>query len=118
MPHFLSRTLYPSVATRRLTSQGNPRWADIVARVGRMPISDLHSMAFTLTLRRLHRQGRIATPGRETCMVCVAEALAGFDGAEAELVAAYDSCLDEVTEAYRVLQARRLRRRAPVALAV
>ncbi len=119
MARYLTRTLYPSFATRQIKEQGGPRWADIVARVGRMPISDRHSMAFTLTLRRLHRQGRITlAPCRTTCAACVTEALAGFDGEEAELVATYHACLAEITETCREMQARRLPRRTPAALAV
>jgi hypothetical protein len=119
MVHHRTRTLYPAFAARQIKEQGGPRWADIVARVGRVPVSDRRSMAFTLTLRRLHRQGRINLAARRTfCAVCVAEALAGFDGGEAELVTTYHACLDEITETCRAMQARRLPRRAATALAV
>ncbi len=51
--------LYPAFAIDKLLHQRSQRWADLVAWLRTLPVTDPHVMAFTLTMRRLHRYGRL-----------------------------------------------------------
>lgn len=110
-------SLYPEFGIEKLRSQHGRRWADLIDWIKTLPLSDPHSMALTLTLRRVQRSAQLHTSGRNSapcsdpfCAVCAAEALTGFHGSEQDLLNIYEAHLNEITGALKGLRhARRPR---------
>jgi hypothetical protein len=101
--------LYPAFAIDKLLHQRSQRWADLVAWLRTLPVTDPHVMAFTLTMRRLHRYGRLdGTIGGDClCAVCAAQVVGNFRGSEEELLDFYYKNLDEVNATIKEMRARR-----------
>lgn len=103
-------TLFPPAAVRRLAGQFGSRWAEIVEDVNRQPLTDPHTMAFTLTMRRLRRQHDDCPAEHEPlCAACACDLLAGCAITEQELVTLYQRSLADVRQAIRSMRAQRAR---------
>jgi hypothetical protein len=103
-----NNSLYPLFGISSLRSQRGQRWADLVDWVGKLPGSDPHVMAFTMTIRRLNRM----RPAEDKlcadpfCAVCAAQVVASFDGSEQELLDLYYKNLHEIQSTIRTMRVR------------
>lgn len=100
-------SLYPSFGIRRLRSQREGRWAELVDQISHLPPSDPRVMAFSLTVRRLRRDlGITHTCNDPLCAVCAADILARYRGGEKELINLYNRNLKEMHHAIRAMRIR------------
>lgn len=99
---------FPFLGFRRLKRQRGERWAALVEEVNALPLTDPRVIAFRLTIDRIRRAlGQQQTScGDRFCAMCISDILDDYDGTEDELLAYYQSCLDEVRFEIRALRAR------------
>jgi hypothetical protein len=114
-----NNSFYPLFGVNSLRGQRGQRWADLVDWVGKLPASDAHVMAFTMTIRRLNRQ---SSSGEKLCSdpfcaVCAAQVVALFDGSEQELLDFYYNNLHEVQSALKNMRVREIVRTREVVAA-
>lgn len=112
-------SFYPLFGMNSLRSQRGQRWADLVDWVGKLPGSDPHVMAFTMTIRRLNRM----RPAEEKlcsdpfCAICAAQVVSSFDGSEQELLDLYYRNLNDVQSTIRTMRVREVVRERVVVAA-
>lgn len=114
-----NNSFYPLFGFSSLRSQRGQRWADLVDWVAKLPGSDPHVMAFTMTIRRLNRtrtaENKLCSD--PFCAVCAAQVVASFNGSEQELLDLYYRNLNEVQSTVRTMRVREVVRERAVAAA-
>ncbi|MBN1428504.1 MAG: hypothetical protein JXB07_08965 [Anaerolineae bacterium] len=113
-----NNSFYPLFGINSLRGQRGQRWADLVDWIGKLPGSDPHVMAFTMTIRRLNRlQSEDRLCPDPFCAVCAAQVVALFDGSEQELLDFYYNNLHEVQSTIRNMRVREVVRTREVVAA-
>jgi hypothetical protein len=99
-------SLYPHFGVARLREQHGQEWAEIVDRVRTLNVTDPHVMAFTLTVKRIRKQSKLAASQCKDplCAVCTAEVLEYFSGTEADLVNFYFANLREIEQTVKLMR--------------
>jgi hypothetical protein len=100
-------TALASSSLEHLRNQIGLRWADLVDNITRLPVSDPHVMAFSLTLRRIQRsvQSGPRTSLRDPqCKVCANEITSEFKGSEQELIELYYLHLAEISATIKTMR--------------
>ncbi|MBN1312314.1 MAG: hypothetical protein JXB30_12925 [Anaerolineae bacterium] len=112
-------SFYPFFGLSSLRGQRGQRWADLVDWISTLPGSDPHTMAFTMTIRRLNRMRSMESKlcSDPFCAICAAQVVALFDGSEQELLDFYYNNLQEVQYAIRNMRVREVVRRREVVAA-
>ena len=102
-------TFFPAFGVGELSRRRGRRWAELVMLIHSLPLSDKRVMAFTLTMRQLHK---LLNPGQSLCdeplcTLCTSQIMAEFNGSDEELLAIFNENLQKIE--YH-LQARARRR--------
>jgi hypothetical protein len=96
-----SEILFPYRCISQLRDLRKKEWADLVRRVAALPDGHEEVLAFSLMLTRMAScltcdlDSYRASLG---CCTCAQRTVAGFKGADAELVVRFEQALDEVRE--------------------
>ncbi len=105
---FNTGALYPLFGIDVLRSQRGSRWTALVDRLGALPGTDERVMAFTLTIRRLRRQGILTQDlcSDPFCALCAARVVEQYAGSEDDLLALYEANLKEIKFVKRHMRVR------------
>jgi hypothetical protein len=98
-------SLYPHFGIAKLREQHGQQWAEIVDHIRTLSVTDPYVMAFTLTVKRIRKQNKLATSQCKDplCAVCIAEVLEYFSGSEEELVTFYFNNLHEIQQTVKLM---------------
>jgi hypothetical protein len=103
----VSSAAYSATGFDHLRNQIGVQWADLVEHITRLPVSDPHVMAFSLTLRRIQRRLQLqvsAATHDPLCRVCANEITSAFDGSEQELIDLYYRHLAEISATLKTMR--------------
>jgi hypothetical protein len=91
-------SLFPTFAVRWLRNKQGERWSDLVDYVRTLDSIDPQAMAFSLTVRQLKADNKVAQSlcDDPRCAVCASQVIDSFEGDEDELLARYHRNLDEI----------------------
>jgi hypothetical protein len=111
----VSSAVYSTTGFDHLRNQIGLQWADLVEHITRLPVSDPHVMAFSLTLRRIQRSLQhqsITSSHNPQCKVCANEVVSAFQGSEQELIDLYYGHLAEIRATLKSMRHPRSKRAA------
>jgi hypothetical protein len=111
----VSSVVYSATGFDHLRNQIGLQWADLVEHVTRLPVSDPHVMAFSLTLRRIQRSfhhQRSNSSQDPLCKVCANEVASAFQGSEQELIDLYYHHLAEIRTTLKTMRQSRSKQAA------
>jgi hypothetical protein len=102
-----SSAAYSATGFEHLRNQIGLQWADLVDQITRLPVSDPHVMAFSLTVRRIQRSLKHQnSPSSHDplCKVCAHEVASAFQGSEQELIELYYRHLAEIRSTLKTMR--------------
>jgi hypothetical protein len=108
-----SSAVYSATGFDHLRNQIGLQWADLVEHITRLPVSDPHVMAFSLTLRRIQRSLQHQSSNSSCdpqCKVCASEVASAFQGSEQELIDLYYGHLTEIRSTLKTMRQSRSKR--------
>ena len=101
------QTFYPSYSLAELRMLRGRRWSDLVDRLNTLPRTDPHVMAFSLLIKRLHREFDPCAGCHDAlCAACATAVVDRSGGSEQELMERYWQCHDEISRSLAALQQR------------